>query len=117
MSETPSAAAPARAGDSTVEVVDDAAAAPNGAYPRPHSFSGVWPPEVIEEIQEKAALGRYQIRGQATKRQGLPSFDDLVFVPAGLSRMPLEGYREKCDTRVVIGEGTCENPLVLERRS
>ena len=29
--------------------------------------------------------------------------------------MPLEGYREKCDTRVVIGEGNCENPLVLER--
>ena len=29
--------------------------------------------------------------------------------------MPLEGYREKCDTRVVIGEGACERPLVLER--
>ena len=115
MSETPSEPAPAHAGDSSVEVVDEAAPAPNGAYPRPHGFSGVWPPEVIEEIQEKAALGRYQIRGQATKRQGLPSFDDLVFVPAGLSRMPLEGYREKCDTRVVIGEGACENPLVLER--
>jgi len=115
MSETPRTPPAAHAGDSSVEVLDEAAPAPNGAYPRPHGFSGVWPPEVIEEIQEKAALGRYQIRGQATKRQGLPSFDDLVFVPAGLSRMPLEGYREKCDTRVVIGEGACERPLVLER--
>jgi len=82
---------------------------------RPPAYSGVWSPDTIEEIQEKADLGRYQIRGQATKRQDLPSFDDLVFVPAGLSRMPLEGYREKCDTRVVIGEGRVERPLVLER--
>ena len=72
MSETPSAPPAAHAGDSTVEVLDEARPAPNGAYPRPESFSGVWAPEVIEEIQEKAALGRYQIRGQATKRAGSP---------------------------------------------
>lgn len=76
--------------------------------------SKVWSPEKIEEIQEKAELGRYRIRGQATKRQDLPSFDDLVFTPAGLSRVPLEGYREKCETRVVIGEGRVKRPLVLE---
>lgn len=76
--------------------------------------SKVWSPEKIEEIQEKAELGRYRIRGQATKRLDLPSFDDLVFTPAGLSRVALEGYREKCDTRVVIGEGRVKRPLVLE---
>lgn len=79
------------------------------------SYSGIWSPETIEAIQEKAELGRYQIRGQATKRRDLPSFDDLVFVPAGLSRMPLEGYRERCDTKVVIGEGRVKRPLVLDR--
>ncbi|MGD9538440.1 MAG: FMN-binding glutamate synthase family protein [Alphaproteobacteria bacterium] len=82
---------------------------------RAAAYSGIWSPDTIEAIQEKAELGRYQIRGQATKRRDLPSFDDLVFVPAGLSRMPLEGYRERCDTRVVIGEGKVKRPLVLER--
>lgn len=76
--------------------------------------SKVWSPEKIEEIQDKAQLGRYRIRGQATKRQDLPSFDDLVFTPAGLSRVPLEGYRERCETKVVIGEGRVKRPLVLE---
>ena len=86
-----------------------------GEFQRPPAYSGTWHPDAIEEIQEKAELGRYQIRGQATKRHNLPSFDDLVFTPAGLSRMPLEGYRERCDTKVVIGEGRVSRPLVLER--
>jgi len=80
---------------------------------RPPAYSGVWSPDTIEEIQEKADLGRYQIRGQATKRQDLPSFDDLVFVPAGLSRMPLEGYREKCETKTVLGP-MAKRPLELD---
>ena len=87
----------------------------SSTFERPPAYSGIWHPDAIEEIQEKAELGRYKIRGQATKRHDLPSFDDLVFTPAGLSRMPLEGYRERCDTRVVIGEGRVSRPLVLER--
>ena len=86
-----------------------------GEFQSPPAYSGTWHPDAIEEIQEKAELGRYQIRGQATKRQNLPTFDDLVFTPAGLSRMPLEGYRERCDTKVIIGEGRVSRPLVLER--
>ncbi|MCL6548345.1 MAG: FMN-binding glutamate synthase family protein [Alicyclobacillus sp.] len=78
------------------------------------SESGVWKARKIEEIHEKAELGRYRIRGQATKRADLPSFDDLVFTPAGLSRVPLEGYRERCDTTVVFGEGVVKRPLVLD---
>jgi glutamate synthase domain-containing protein 2 len=78
------------------------------------SESGVWKARKIEEIQEKAELGRYLIRGQATKRTDLPTFDDLVFTPAGLSRVPLEGYRERCETKVVIGEGVVKRPLVLD---
>lgn len=82
---------------------------------RRDDYSGIWNPEVIEDIQEKAELGRYLIRGQATKRRDLPNFDDLVFTPSGLSRVALEGYRERCETRVVIGEGRVKRPLVLER--
>ena len=31
----------------------------------------------------------------------VPHFDDLLFLGASISRYPLEGYREKCDTSVV----------------
>lgn len=77
-------------------------------------YSRVWSPERIEEIQDKAEVGRYRIRGTSTKRTDLPSFHDLVFTPAGLSRVPLEGYREKCETQVVIGGAKVKRPLVLE---
>ena len=38
----------------------------------------------------------------------LPHFDDLVFLGASLSRYPLEGYREKCDTKTVLGHAVRE---------
>src|SRR4029077_15148406 len=67
------------------------------------------------EIQEKAALGRYLIRGFGTLRQRpLPSLDDLTFLPASLTRIPLEGYRERCDTTTVLGSRYAERPIRLE---
>ena len=54
--------------------------------------STIFSPSVIEEIQEKAALARYRIRGFGTLRpRPLPSLDDLTFLPASLTRIPLEG--------------------------
>ena len=32
------------------------------------------------------------------RRRKLPTFDDLVFLTASVSRYPLEGYRERCET-------------------
>jgi glutamate synthase domain-containing protein 2 len=75
--------------------------------------SPVWTPAVIEDIQVKAELGHYRIRGFSTWKR-VPNFDDLVFIPSTLSRMPLEGYREKCDTRTVIGTRNAQKPVVLE---
>ena len=31
------------------------------------------------------------------------NFDDLLFLAASLSRYPLEGYRERCATKTVLG--------------
>jgi glutamate synthase domain-containing protein 2 len=77
--------------------------------------SPVYSPEVIEEIQEKAQLGRYRIRGFGTlRRKPLPSVDDLTFLPASLTRIPLEGYREKCVTTTVLGTRFAEQPVRLE---
>ena len=77
------------------------------------SNSQLWPPWVLEDIHAKAELGRYRIRGFSTF-QKVTHFDDLTFLSTGLTRFPLEGYKERCNTRTVIGALRAENPLVLE---
>ena len=67
----------------------------------------------IHEIQRAAREGLYRIRGFGAKR-ALPHFDDLVFLGASVSRYPLEGYRERCDTDVVLGERYASKPLHLQ---
>lgn len=74
--------------------------------------SRIWTPEVIQDIQVKAQLGRYRIQGFSTRRR-VPTFDDLTFVPCELSRVPLEGYRERCETRTVLGNRYAKKPIVL----
>lgn len=70
-------------------------------------------PEVMADIRARAELGRYLIRGLGSRRS-LPSFDDLVFLTAGASRYPLEGYRERCETRTVFGARNARDPVVLD---
>ena len=65
------------------------------------------------EIRRAAATGIYDIRGGGSKRK-LPHFDDLLFLGASMSRYPLEGYREKCLTNVVLGSRYAKKPLELD---
>lgn len=67
----------------------------------------------IAGIQHAAETGVYDIRGWGAKRP-LPHFDDLVFLGASMSRYPREGYRERCDTDVVLGDRHAEVPLHLD---
>ena len=67
----------------------------------------------LSEIRRAAATGIYDIRGGGAKRR-LPHFDDLLFLGASMSRYPLEGYREKCETQVVLGTRFAKNPIVLD---
>jgi glutamate synthase domain-containing protein 2 len=67
----------------------------------------------LSEIRRAAATGIYDIRGAGTKRK-LPHFDDLLFLGASISRYPLEGYREKCATDVVLGARHAKKPLHLK---
>ena len=62
-----------------------------------------FPTSTIQEIQRAANEGIYQIRGLGAKRK-VPDFDDLVFLGASMSRYPLEGYRETCNTSVILGD-------------
>jgi glutamate synthase domain-containing protein 2 len=67
----------------------------------------------IAEIHRAAATGIYDIRGFGAKRR-VPHFDDLVFLGASVSRYPLEGYREKCATDVVLGTRFAKKPIHLK---
>ncbi len=68
---------------------------------------------ILNYIQNAAAHGLYEIRGLGAKRR-LPHFDDLVFLGSSLSRYPLEGYREKCTTKTILGTRFAKKPIELE---
>lgn len=67
----------------------------------------------MAEIRRAADTGIYDIRGFGAKRK-LPHFDDLLFLGASMSRYPLEGYREKCNTSVTLGTRFAKKPIELD---
>lgn len=67
----------------------------------------------MNEIRRAAETGIYDIRGFGAKRK-LPHFDDLLFLGASMSRYPLEGYREKCNTSVSLGTRFAKKPIELD---
>src|SRR5580704_11613609 len=74
-----------------------------------HTFT----PDAIARVHEMAETGHYPIRGLGARRK-LPTFDDLVFLTASVSRYPLEGYRERCDTATTLGTRHAAKPLHLD---
>ena len=81
--------------------------------PTPPRFSATFDEHTLAEIRRAAATGIYDIRGGGAKRR-LPHFDDLLFLGASISRYPLEGYREKCGTNVVLGARHAKKPIELK---
>lgn len=67
---------------------------------------------VLNYIHQAAEHGLYEIRGLGAKRK-LPTFDDLVFLTASASRYPLEGYRERCLSKTVLGTRFAKQPVEL----
>lgn len=86
---------------------------PRGTPRTKPRYSATFTPEVMSEIRRAAATGIYDIRGAGAKRK-LPHFDDLLFLGASVSRYPLEGYRERCDTGVVLGSRFAKKPIELK---
>ncbi|MEL6266125.1 MAG: glutamate synthase-related protein, partial [Pseudomonadota bacterium] len=76
-------------------------------------YSATFDPHTLSEIRRAAATGVYDIRGGGAKRT-LPHFDDLLFLGASVSRYPLEGYREACNTRVTLGTRFAKRPVELD---
>ena len=75
--------------------------------------SATFSQSVNSEIRRAAATGIYDIRGGGAKRK-VPHFDDLLFLGASISRYPLEGYREKCETKVTLGTRFAKNPIEID---
>jgi methylamine---glutamate N-methyltransferase subunit C len=94
----------------------DSRAAPERSGPRRNRHvlgqNFLFTPEVIDDIHIKAELGRYRMRGMAIFKK-IPSWDDLTFLPGTLTRFVIEGYREKCETKTVIGP-RAKRPIVLD---
>jgi glutamate synthase domain-containing protein 2 len=77
--------------------------------------SGIFKPAVIDAIQHKAESGLYEMRGFGTLRERRwATFDDLTFLPCSLTRIPLEGYREKCSTKTLLGTRFAAKPIELD---
>ena len=76
----------------------------------PEDRRNVWSFTDLLEIQRKSREGTYKVRGCGAVRR-IPTFDDLVIVPAQVSRPPIDKYREPCNTRVVLGDRFAEKPL------
>jgi glutamate synthase domain-containing protein 2 len=85
----------------------------NGAPQTTPRKSATFSDSINSEIRRAAATGIYDIRGGGAKRK-LPHFDDLLFLGASISRYPLEGYREKCETKVVLGTRFAKKPIELD---
>jgi methylamine---glutamate N-methyltransferase subunit C len=75
--------------------------------------SKIFTPEVIDDIHMKADLGRYRMRGGGIFKK-IPHWDELVFLPGTLTRFVIEGYREKCETKTVLGARFAKKPLELD---
>ncbi len=88
---------------------DDHSSAPR----TPPIQSATFSQGVNAEIRRAAATGIYDIRGGGAKRK-VPHFDDLLFLGASISRYPLEGYREACDTSVTLGTRHATTPIELD---
>lgn len=76
-------------------------------------MSHTFPPHVIAEIQERARLGRYGVRGWGALRR-LPTFDDLLIRTAPAGAVNGDARREPCRTRTVLGGRHAREPVVLD---
>ncbi|MBA7516430.1 hypothetical protein ES705_08478 [subsurface metagenome] len=73
---------------------------------------GGWTSDIIETIHLKAETGECALRGYGSSRM-VPTLDDIIVIPAQLFKTPIDKYRQRCNTKVVIGKGRVKKPLVL----
>ena len=82
--------------------------------PRDHALRESALFDRAHDRRDPARRARGHLRHPGLRRQApVPHFDDLLFLGASMSRYPLEGYRERCDTDVTLGTRHAKRPLHL----
>jgi glutamate synthase domain-containing protein 2 len=66
----------------------------------------------LEDIRTRAEIGKPPVLSGRCAKFGEVSFDDLVFVPAQLSRTPVDYFRKEIDSETIIGRNS-RKPLRL----
>ncbi len=67
----------------------------------------------LEDIRDRASAKKAPVLSGRSNKMGRISFDDLVFVPAQLNKRPVDYFREKIESRTVIGKNS-NRPMVLD---
>jgi len=67
----------------------------------------------INEVKERALLGKPPVSGGRSNKLGMISFDNLVFVPVQLTTPPIDYFCEEISTETIIGKNS-EKPLKLK---
>src|ERR671930_565018 len=75
--------------------------------------SAIFTHEVINDIHVKSELGRYRMRGFSVFKP-IPHWHELMFMPGTLTQFVIEGYREKCETKTVLGARFAQKPIELD---
>src|SRR4029450_2405868 len=75
--------------------------------------SPIFTEEVINDIHVKAELGRYRMRGFSMFKP-MPGWDQLMFLPGTLTRFVIQGHREKCETKTILGARFAKHPIELD---
>ena len=91
--------------------MDKPAPLPPSTRPR---FSATFDQASISEIQRAAATGIYDIRGGGAPSAACRISTTYYSSGASMSRYPLEGYRERCDTNVTLGARFAKKPIELK---
>jgi glutamate synthase domain-containing protein 2 len=68
--------------------------------------------EWVNEIKQRAAKGKPLVSGGRSNKLNKISFDDLVFIPAQLTKKPIDYFREKIVSETFIGKNS-KKPLKL----
>ena len=74
--------------------------------------SNTYTPDIVDDIHYKSTIGRPRIRGYGALGRPM-AFTDLTFLPANLSRLVIDSYREPCYTDIKLGWRFAKRPLEL----
>jgi glutamate synthase domain-containing protein 2 len=67
----------------------------------------------LQDIRDRALSPKAPVTSGRSNKMEKILFDNLVFVPAQLSKRPIDYFRERIETKTVIGKNS-KRPLVLE---